>query len=50
MVVRTADVMMVVMAHTDPHTVMMVMMAQLDRDLGRLHIARFCVTPYIVGL
>ena len=52
MVVMMADVMMVVMTHPDPHTMMMVMvvmMAELHRDLGRLHIARLGVAPRIVG-
>ena len=51
-VVVMADVMMVVMAHPDPHTMMMVMvvmMAELHRDLGRLHIARLGFAPRIVG-
>jgi len=52
MVVVNADVMMVVMAHPDPHTMMMVvvMMAELHRNLGRLHVARFRVAPCILGL
>ena len=51
-VVMMADVMMVVMAHPDPHTMMMVMvvmMAELHRDLGRLHITRLGFAPCIVG-
>ena len=50
--VMMADVMMVVMAHPDPHAMMMVMvvmMAELHRDLGRLHIARLGFAPRIVG-
>jgi hypothetical protein len=52
MVVMMADVMMVVMAHPDPHAMMMVMvvmMAELHRDLGRLHIARLGFAPRIIG-
>lgn len=52
MVVMMADVMMVVMTHPDPHTMMMVMvvmMAELHRDLGRLHIARLGFAPRIIG-
>src|ERR1700722_15401234 len=43
--------MMVVMAHPNPHAMMMmmVMMAQLDGDLSRLHIPRLGFTPRIVG-
>ena len=51
-VVMMADVMMVVMAHPDPHAMMMVMvvmMAELHRNLGRLHIARLGFAPRIVG-
>ena len=50
-VMVNADVMVVVMAHPDPHAMMMmvVMMAELHRDLGRLHIARLGFAPRIIG-
>lgn len=49
-------VMMVTMGRDDddvrPGVMMMmvVMVTELHRDLGRLHVARFRVTPRIVGL